>query len=105
MKVCIAQLNPTIGDFSNNTKKIIASIKKAVSEKCDLILFSELAISGYPVRDRLFYESFCEDNLKCLDQIAKESKNITVVCGYIEKNPDSKGKPYFNSAAILQNGK
>lgn len=105
MKVCIAQLNPTIGDFSNNTKKIITSIKKAISEKCDLILFSELAISGYPVRDRLFYESFCEDNLKCLDQIAKESKNITVVCGYIEKNPDSKGKPYFNSAAILQNGK
>lgn len=105
MKIGIGQLNPRIGDFSGNTRKILEMIERARSQGHQLIAFPELALSGYPPRDLLDYPSFVDANLSALQKIAKETQEITVICGFIDRNTTKSGRPYFNSAAILQNGK
>lgn len=105
MKIGIAQLNPRVGDFSGNTRKILEMIEQARSQGHQLIAFPELALSGYPPRDLLDYPSFVDANLDALERIAKQTQEITVICGFIDRNMTKSGRPYFNSAAILQNGK
>ncbi|HDH88177.1 MAG TPA: NAD+ synthase, partial [Desulfobacteraceae bacterium] len=63
MKIALAQINPIIGDFTHNTGKIIAAAEKAIGLSCDLIVFSELIISGYPPRDLLEKKDFIDANL------------------------------------------
>mgnify|MGYP001410159017 CR=1 FL=1 len=103
MKLMMAQQNYTIGDISKNTRLIIDQIEQARSQGCDLIVFSELAISGYPPLDLLFYESFIEDHQKAIESITTASKNITTLVGTLRNNPGL-GKPLFNSCAMIQNG-
>lgn len=57
-KIGLAQINPTIGDFEHNTEKMMTFIEKAKGLSCDLIIFSELVISGYPPRDLLERQDF-----------------------------------------------
>ena len=63
MKIALAQLNYHVGNFESNTNKIIDAIKKAENDHCDLIVFSELAICGYPPLDLLEREEFVEQCL------------------------------------------
>ena len=105
MKVALAQLNTKVGDISENTKRILGFIHKAELAGADLAVFPELAIIGYPPRDLLDYSSVTDKNLEALAHIAQASKKITVVIGCAEKNPDTIGKPLYNAAAILRNGK
>ena len=60
MKIALAQLNYHIGNFSSNTRKITEHIEKAKKLGADLVIFSELAISGYPPRDFLEFKDFIE---------------------------------------------
>jgi len=87
MKIALAQINPTIGDFSLNTEKILAATEKARGQPCDLVVFSELAISGYPPRDLLEKKGFVEDNLMYLRKLVQSIKGIGVICGFVDKNP------------------
>lgn len=104
MKIAISQMNPRVGDVACNLKLILEAIKKAKAGHCHLLLFPELAIIGYPPRDLLNYSHIVDENLKALEKIKVESLGITVLIGYIEKNPSNSGKPYFNSVAVFQNG-
>ena len=63
MKISLAQINYHTGNFKSNTQKIIAAIKKAESEKCDLVVFAELSICGYPPRDLLEFNDFIKESL------------------------------------------
>jgi NAD+ synthase (glutamine-hydrolysing) len=105
MKIALAQINPTIGDFGLNTEKILASAEKARRQPCDLVVFSELAISGYPPRDLLEKKGFVEDNLVYLRKLVQSVKGIGVICGFVDKNPSRAGNPLYNSAALFDNGK
>ena len=105
MKIALAQINPTIGDFSLNTEKILAAVEKARGQPCDLVVFSELAISGYPPRDLLEKKGFVEDNLMYLRKLVQSIKGIGVICGFVDKNPSRAGNPLYNSAALFDNGK
>jgi len=105
MKIALAQINPIIGDFTHNTEKIIAAAEKAIGLSCDLIVFSELAISGYPPRDLLEKKDFVEANLMHLQTLVKSIKGIGVICGVVDKNPNEKGNPLYNSAVLFDNGK
>ena len=58
MRIALAQLNYHVGNFEANTSKIIDAVKRAEQEKADLIVFSELAICGYPPRDFLEFDEF-----------------------------------------------
>jgi len=105
MKIALAQINPIIGDFTHNTGKIIAAAEKAIGLSCDLIVFSELIISGYPPRDLLEKKDFIDANLIHLQTLVKSIKGIGVICGVVSKNPNKKGNPLYNSAVLFDNGK
>ncbi len=105
MKIALAQINPIIGDFTHNTEKVMAAAEKAIGLSCDLVVFSELAISGYPPRDLLEKKDFVEANLIHLQTLVKSIKGIGVICGVVDKNPNEKGNPLYNSAVLFDNGK
>jgi len=105
MKLALAQLNYHIGNFEYNTNKIIQEIKKAETEGAEIVVFSELAICGYPPYDLLDKKDFvykCIENIKA---IAKECNNIAAVIGGPSINTSNKGKQLYNSAYFLSEGK
>ena len=105
MKIALAQINPTIGDFENNTEKMMGFIEKAKGRNCDLIVFSELVISGYPPRDFLEKEDFVFANPNHFHRLVESVRGIGVVCGFADKNPKQHGMPLFNSAVLFEDGK
>jgi len=105
MRIALAQINPTIGDFTLNTEKIMASAEKAIGLSCDLIVFSELVISGYPPRDLLEKKGFVKANLMHLHKLVKSIKGIGVICGFVDKNLGKQGNPLYNSAVLFDKGK
>ena len=104
MKIALCQINTKVGDLQRNTDLIIRNINKAKEQEIDLIIFPELAITGYPPKDLLDFECFVKDNLKCLDKIRAASENIAVICGYVDINKNSTGKKCHNAAAFINNG-
>jgi NAD+ synthase/NAD+ synthase (glutamine-hydrolysing) len=104
LKVALAQINPTIGDFTNNCQKIIAYAEKAKAADCDLVIFQELAISGYPPRDLLERKDFVDANLRWLNHLVGSIHDIGVICGYVDKNRSNTGNPLYNAAALFENG-
>ena len=105
MKIALAQLNYHIGNFGNNTKKIIKSIDKARKQGADIVLFSEMAISGYPPRDFLEFNDFVDNCIDSVNEIATYCKDIAAIIGLPTYNKNKKGKPLFNSAAFIYDGK
>lgn len=105
MKIVLAQLNYHIGNFEVNSDKIIEAINKAKSEHADLVVFSELAICGYPPKDLLERKDFIEKTLNAIDQVARHCVNIAAVLGGPSINPHPKGKKLYNSAFFLSDGK
>jgi NAD+ synthase (glutamine-hydrolysing) len=105
MRIALAQLNYHIGDFENNIAKIISYIHKAKSLNADIVLFSELAICGYPPRDFLEFNDFIIKSQYGVLSVARESKTIAVIVGAPSVNPSGKGKPLYNSAYFLVGGK
>jgi len=105
MKIAIAQINPIIGDFNYNFSKIKCFADKAIELKCDMVVFSELVISGYPPRDLLEKNDFIDANLACLNKLLSSIRGIGVICGFVDKNSADKGKPLFNSAVHFEDGK
>jgi NAD+ synthase (glutamine-hydrolysing) len=105
MKIALSQLNFHIGNFDLNTKKIVDAVRNAAQQKVDLIVFPELAISGYPPRDFLEFDHFVKSCTKSLKDIAKECSNIAAIVGAPVFNQNPKGKRLFNAACILYKGK
>jgi NAD+ synthase (glutamine-hydrolysing) len=105
MKIGMAQINPLVGDFAGNAAKIEAYASRAHDEDCDLVVFSELALSGYPPRDLLEKDDFVQAGLAALAHIVKRIQGIGVICGYVDRNPAAAGKPLFNAAVLFENGR
>ena len=103
MKIALSQINTKVGDLQRNTDLIIKNINRAKEKGIDLIVFPELAITGYPPKDLLDFECFINDNLKCLDKIRVASENIAVICGYVDINLNTTGKKCHNAAAFINN--
>jgi len=105
MKIALAQLNYTIGDFDENAEKIIRSIRKARQEKANLVVFSELSVCGYPPLDLLEHKDFLEKCEKSVALIAAECHGIAAIVGSPSLNSESTGKKLRNSAFFLANGR
>ena len=99
LRVGIAQINPTVGDLTGNTKKIIESIHQARSLGVDLLTLPELAITGYPPEDLLLKPHFISQNMASLNEIAEHTSNIAVVIGFVDSDGDT-----YNAAGMLYNG-
>ncbi len=103
MRILIAQINPTVGDLEGNCQKILHGIRKGQEQKAELVLFPELALSGYPPDDFLLLPQFTQAIDHYLDQIVQASKNIAVIVGTPKLNPKGREKKLCNSAAIIHN--
>jgi NAD+ synthase (glutamine-hydrolysing) len=101
MRLSIGQINPTVGDLKENTEIIVDLIEEARQEKVDLIIFPELAITGYPPEDLLLKPQFIDDNLSALKEIVAKSKGIAVYIGFV----DRKGKELYNAGAFIVDAK
>lgn len=101
IKIALAQINPTVGALSENASKIIAYLKRARPMGVDLVIFPELALTGYPPEDLLRKNQFIAKNKQQLKLIAKASKGLTVIVGFV----DSQKGNLYNAAAVIQDGK
>ncbi|MCK4843932.1 MAG: NAD+ synthase, partial [Dehalococcoidia bacterium] len=100
IRIGIAQINSTVGDFSGNTKKIMQSIDQAKSLGVDLLTFPELVITGYPPEDLLLKPQFIKQNRESLNKIMEHSSGIVVVVGFVDSDGD-----IYNAAAVLYDKK
>lgn len=101
MKIALAQLNYCIGNFEQNTKKIIDAALQAKAEGADLVVFSELSVCGYFPFDCLEFDDFIEKCQKALDEIAEKCHDIPVLVGAPLRNDNEGQKPLFNAAVFL----
>ncbi|MBI2852119.1 MAG: NAD+ synthase [Chloroflexi bacterium] len=100
LRLGMAQVNMTVGDFSGNTKKVMESVAEARSQGVDLITFPELAICGYPPEDLLFKPRFIEENRKSLQKVIENSSGIAIIIGFVDARED-----IYNAAAVIYDGK
>jgi NAD+ synthase (glutamine-hydrolysing) len=101
MKICIAQQNYHIGNFEQNTHKILCAIEEAKKQGADLILFSEMSVCGYPARDFVEFEDFINQCYHSIDVIKQAADTIGVLIGSPARNPNKKGKNLYNAAFFL----
>ncbi len=105
MKIALAQLNYHIGNFEDNTEKIIRHIIRAKEEGADLAVFSELSVTGYYPHDLLERKEFIARAEEAVRQIAAHCNGIAAIIGAPVINQGSRGKKLYNSALFLNNGK
>ncbi len=104
MKIGLAQINTTVGDFPGNTSLVINAYEQLVAEGVEIVVFPELAICGYPPRDLLFKRSFVRDTVESLGQFAAKTASIPAIVGYVESNDSGRGRDNFNAAAVCYDG-
>lgn len=106
VKIALAQINPTIGDFGGNVRKILEFSQRAVDAGAQLVVFPELAVCGYPPADLLEKPVFVARAEEAMAQIALEAAQlpIAVLCGYVTPAPHGSGKHVMNSAALVSHG-
>ncbi|RYZ63495.1 MAG: NAD+ synthase, partial [Proteobacteria bacterium] len=106
MRVGLAQINATLGDFAGNREKIVSFTRRALEKHCDLVVFPELSIMGYLPNDLLERRSIVDEQLNEFEKLQKQlPEGIAVLCGLITRTGKKKGKPHYNSAALLIKGK
>lgn len=101
MKIFLAQQNYHIGNFEENTAKIIDGINKAKATGADLVMFSELCTCGYPPRDFLEFNDFVRQCYETIDRIKEHADDIGVLIGSPAYNRRKEGKDLFNAAFLL----
>ena len=105
MRIALAQLNYMIGDFEGNFGRMAERVEEAREAGADLILFSELAVCGYPPRDFLEFRDFIRRCDEVVQKLAELSDEIGILVGAPSVNPKVEGKDLFNSAFLLSGGK
>ena len=105
MKIALAQINTTVGDLAGNEAKILAAYRRGVDAGAELVVFPELAVTGYPPRDLLLRKHFVQQNLQVLDRLAAATGQTAMLVGFVGKNERRPGREATNSTALLQDGK
>ncbi|MCK6467783.1 MAG: NAD+ synthase [Candidatus Brocadia sinica] len=105
MKIALAQINQTVGDFPKNAEKICSYIERARRRNADLVVFPELSVTGYPPKDFLDVPAFIDENLRTLDTIASRVYDISAIVGFVDRNKRRHGKFVHNAAAFIQDHK
>ena len=104
MRIGIAQINTTVGHLEGNRIKILRAYRQLCGMGAELVLYPELAVTGYPPRDLLFKGRFVPDNEASLRMIAQDLGEVPILIGFVEANPSQKGRDFFNSAAWCRDG-
>jgi NAD+ synthetase len=106
VKIALAQIDPTVGDFTGNLEKIVAVSRRAAEQGARLAVFSELAICGYPPADFLEKPSFLARCRSAVDELARATRELptAVLAGVALPAGHKDGKPAFNAAVLLDHG-
>ena len=107
MRIALAQINPTVGDFSGNLRKIAAFVEQAAAQGAALVVFPELATCGYPPADLLEKESFvqrAEETLAAIADLTRGADRPSVLCGSPMRCEGASGKHVRNVAALMEDG-
>jgi NAD+ synthase (glutamine-hydrolysing) len=104
MRLALAQIDPLIGDFAGTCAKICQFIERARQQSCDLVVFPEMALLGYPPRDLLDKSGFVAESQRYWQTIREASRGIGVICGVVSDNESQQGKPYHNTALFFADG-
>jgi len=99
LRVALAQINPTVGDIDANAGKIAERIAEARDQGAALVVFPELALSGYPPEDLLLKTSFLDRAASALGDLAAQTRGIVALVGFPERAED-----VYNAAAVLADG-
>ena len=100
IRVALAQLNFCLGDFESNVASITEAYDRALEREADVVVFSELAVCGYPPEDLLLKQRFLEDARSALEDVAAHTSNAVAVVGF----PEQDGERIYNSAAVCHQG-
>jgi NAD+ synthase (glutamine-hydrolysing) len=100
LRIAMAQVNTTVGDFAGNRQKILEAVDRAKALGVDLVTLPELAICGYPPEDLLFKPQFIAENLRSLEKVVEASSGISVIVGFADAKKD-----IYNAAAVIHDGK
>ncbi len=105
VKIALAQINPTVGDFTGNSAKIIEYARRAQAAGAAVAVFPELCICGYPPRDLVENAAFVQRGQETVERIAQETRGISVICGLPTPAHAATGKKVMNSAVLLRDGR
>jgi NAD+ synthase (glutamine-hydrolysing) len=108
MRVALAQLNPVSGDIDGNADKICAAIAEAARQGADLVVAPEMVLPGYCIGDLIENVDFLAANDRAIERIARASRGITAVVGFIDYNlhqqNDNGTVRKYNAAAVMRDG-
>jgi NAD+ synthase (glutamine-hydrolysing) len=100
LRLALCQLNPTVGDIAANEAAIATALADARRQRAGLVLFGELAVTGYPPEDLLYKEHFLRDARAAIDRLAEQTQGLVAIVGFPERAAD-----VHNSAAVLADGR
>jgi NAD+ synthase (glutamine-hydrolysing) len=106
-RIALAQINPVVGAFEANVRKINEAYQRACSERARMLLTPELAVCGYPPYDLIDRPEMFERNEKALYDLtaSTQSQQCALVVGHVGRNPSQDGRPSQNFVSVLENGK
>ncbi|HEY7335277.1 MAG TPA: NAD+ synthase [Bryobacteraceae bacterium] len=107
MRVALAQVNPTVGDFTGNASRMVRAARDAAAAGAEVVVFPELSLTGYPPRDLVEKPSFIERSERELERLAAETADLdlAIVAGYVARSQAETGKRALNCAAVLERGR
>ena len=99
LRVALAQIDPVVGDFERNVESIVGAVRRATDADADVVVFPELALTGYPPEDLLLKPGFIADNVSALEKVAAATEHCVAVVGFIDERLD-----LYNAAAVCAEG-
>ena len=99
IRIALAQINVTVGDLASNVRRIVTYLERARGVGADLVVFPELAVTGYPPEDLLLKPSFIAANRAAVGEIAAATRGLTAIVGFADVAGD-----VYNAAAVLHDG-
>ena len=100
LRVALAQMNPVVGDLRGNCDRMVAIIEESERAGADVVVFPELAVTGYPPEDLLLKPGFVSDNLAAVERLAQASSSCIAVFGFVDEQLD-----LYNAAAVCAHGR
>ena len=107
MRIALGQINPVVGDLEGNVALMVRFAREAASKNAELIVFSELSVTGYPPRDLVEKPGFIDRSEAAVEALAEQTADLplAIIAGYVGRSFEATGKRATNSAAIIHWGK